>query len=289
MSKKIITLLSFVFVLVVTCNAQIGIGTNTPNASSMLEITSTTSGLLIPRMSTTERIAIVSSVQGLLVYDTDLNTFWYYYSAAWHQLMSYITNNLTTNSVEIGDGTNYLKINPDGTLELIGTATVWNTFTAPANSAMQGGQPPVWAVFRNTVEAWTFSGSAVNELSYAIQMPRDWKEGSAIIPRVHWSPLSGVAGNITWNIEYTWANYQETFPATTNIFDVDTVTINNEYKHFVTTFASITPSPTQDEIGTILMIKLSRITNTHTGTVALLSFDILYESNTMGSRTPTSK
>ena len=44
-----------------------GIGTTTPNASSLLDITSTTKGILIPRMTKAQRDAIVTPVQGLMV------------------------------------------------------------------------------------------------------------------------------------------------------------------------------------------------------------------------------
>lgn len=66
-------------------NAQIGIGTVTPNASSVLDITSTTQGMLTPRMTTTQRNAITTPADGLLVYDTDLKAFYFYSSgtAAW--------------------------------------------------------------------------------------------------------------------------------------------------------------------------------------------------------------
>jgi hypothetical protein len=50
----------------------------TPHASSILELQSTTKGLLAPRMSTAQRTAIVSPAPGLLVYDTDTKSFWYY-------------------------------------------------------------------------------------------------------------------------------------------------------------------------------------------------------------------
>ncbi len=50
---------------------KVGIGTTTPNASALLEIKSTTKGLLIPRMTQTQRNAIPSPVNGLLIYQTD--------------------------------------------------------------------------------------------------------------------------------------------------------------------------------------------------------------------------
>ncbi|NER12694.1 hypothetical protein GWK08_04525 [Leptobacterium flavescens] len=57
--------------------AQVGIGTNTPDASSALDISSTSSGVLAPRMNTTQRDNISSPATGLLVYNTSTNTFDY--------------------------------------------------------------------------------------------------------------------------------------------------------------------------------------------------------------------
>lgn len=65
---------SFLFLLVlisVNSFAQVGIGTNTPNASAKLEVKSTTQGFLPPRMTAANRNAIVSPAQGLVVYCTD--------------------------------------------------------------------------------------------------------------------------------------------------------------------------------------------------------------------------
>jgi hypothetical protein len=63
------------------------IGVNTIYPKSVLDITSTTSGILIPRMNQTQRDAIASPATGLLIYQTD-NTpgFYYYNGSAWGQM-----------------------------------------------------------------------------------------------------------------------------------------------------------------------------------------------------------
>ncbi|MPT34860.1 MAG: hypothetical protein E2604_07185, partial [Flavobacterium sp.] len=55
--------------------AQVGIGTTMPDASSLLDMTSTSKGLLTPRMTTAQRTAITSPANGLLVYDTDIKSY----------------------------------------------------------------------------------------------------------------------------------------------------------------------------------------------------------------------
>ncbi len=51
--------------------AQVGIGTTTPNTSAELDIHSTTRGLLIPKLTTVQRNAIVSPATGLQIYNTN--------------------------------------------------------------------------------------------------------------------------------------------------------------------------------------------------------------------------
>lgn len=66
-----------------------GIGTTSPNASSILEMKSTAKGVLIPRMTLTQRNAIASPATGLLIYQTNSTAGFYYYSGtAWTSLSS---------------------------------------------------------------------------------------------------------------------------------------------------------------------------------------------------------
>lgn len=54
-------------------NAQVGIGTNTPNANSLLELESSTKGVLFPRVAltgTANVAPLAAHVQGMTVYNT---------------------------------------------------------------------------------------------------------------------------------------------------------------------------------------------------------------------------
>jgi hypothetical protein len=57
-----------------------------PNSSAMLDVQSTTKGMLIPRMTTAQRTGIASPAKGLMVFDTDVNSFWFYNGSAWTNL-----------------------------------------------------------------------------------------------------------------------------------------------------------------------------------------------------------
>src|SRR5690606_16662282 len=71
-----------------TASAQVGIGTDNPHSSTVLDITSSDKGVLIPRMDSASRLAISAPADGLLVYDTDTASFWFYDSSAWQNLSS---------------------------------------------------------------------------------------------------------------------------------------------------------------------------------------------------------
>ena len=61
-----------------------GVGTTTPNAKAALDISATDKGLLIPRLTQTQRLAITSPPNGLMVFQTDNTTgFWYYFGGSW--------------------------------------------------------------------------------------------------------------------------------------------------------------------------------------------------------------
>jgi len=68
--------------------AQNGVAINTtgaaPDPSAMFDVSSNNKGFLAPRMSEAERIAIVNPARGLLVYQIDNDSgFWFYDGASW--------------------------------------------------------------------------------------------------------------------------------------------------------------------------------------------------------------
>lgn len=59
---------------------------NDPDTSAMLDVSSTSKGLLLPRLTTVQRDAISLPATGLLVYNTTTSTFDYYNGTAWFSL-----------------------------------------------------------------------------------------------------------------------------------------------------------------------------------------------------------
>lgn len=71
-----------------------------PAASAMLDVSSTTMGALIPRMTSVQRTAIAAPATGLYVYDTTTGSFWYYDGTVWQEMLNGTTGwRLTGNTI----------------------------------------------------------------------------------------------------------------------------------------------------------------------------------------------
>jgi len=103
-------LLFLLFSIAFMVNGQVGINTDgsNPDNSAMLDVKSVEKGLLVPRMSESERDAIQNPADGLLIFNSTSGTFNYYVNSTWR----------------IIGGTNCQK--PDDPLEILGSDTVCN-------------------------------------------------------------------------------------------------------------------------------------------------------------------
>ncbi len=84
--KKIVLFFAILFFAFITEAQNVGIGTNTPNAAAILDISSSNKGLLIPRMNSTQRNAIAAPVKGLMTFDSSKNSFWFYTGNGWKEI-----------------------------------------------------------------------------------------------------------------------------------------------------------------------------------------------------------
>lgn len=86
--KRHFTLLALLLTLVIGAQNNVGIGTTTPDSSAVLDVTANDKGVLVPRLTAAQRIAIPVPANGLLVYDTDSSCFFFYSStsSSWQSL-----------------------------------------------------------------------------------------------------------------------------------------------------------------------------------------------------------
>lgn len=134
---------------------------NPPNASAMLDVSATTKGMLIPRMTSAERIAISSPAEGLLVYQTggDANEgYWYYDGGAWLKFLQGIVpvSNGGTGASSItgmlkGNGTSAITGitgTANGAAYWVDANTIGSTAVGTAGQVLisnGAGSPPSWS------------------------------------------------------------------------------------------------------------------------------------------------
>ncbi len=176
--KKITIVLLLMIVLITSQNANAqtntfpthgaaGIGTTTPDASSLLEINSTKAGLLIPRMTKNQRDGIASPATGLLIYQTNSTPGFYYYDgSAWQAVSSGSSTaeywkkkgtSLYYNSGNVGIGTS----SPEAKLQVVDSSVV---FSAAGDTISNPGNPPVSGAGRRMM--W-YPGKAAFRVGYA--------------------------------------------------------------------------------------------------------------------------
>lgn len=81
---------------------NVGIGTTKPDQSAILDINSSNKGLLIPRMSLFQRATIQNPAEGLIIYQTDnISGFYFYNGSEWKSMT---TNTISDKSVAGTDG-----------------------------------------------------------------------------------------------------------------------------------------------------------------------------------------
>ena len=85
-------------------NGNVGIGTATPNANALLDVTSTTKAFMPPRMTTTEKNLIPTPTAGMVVYDNTLNKL-AVYTSSWETLSNIFYEELSFTPTILGSTT----------------------------------------------------------------------------------------------------------------------------------------------------------------------------------------
>ncbi|MES2774060.1 MAG: sialate O-acetylesterase [Bacteroidota bacterium] len=87
--KKMIVLVVVLYTTTQICAQGVGIGTSAPHTSAQLEVSSTSKGLLTPRLTLAQRNLITAPATGLLIYQTDNTAGFYYYNGlSWQPMVN---------------------------------------------------------------------------------------------------------------------------------------------------------------------------------------------------------
>ncbi len=134
--------LTLCFVFSAHAQQNVGIGTLTPDNSAILELSSTSRGLLIPRMTTLERDLIAGPADWLLIFNTSTQQFEYFNGTIWIGLLGASSTNaswtLAGNSGTT-PGTNFLGTSDGQALNLRVNSTTTAIFNVNGSLQRDGG------------------------------------------------------------------------------------------------------------------------------------------------------
>jgi uncharacterized protein (TIGR02145 family) len=174
-----------------TILGNVGIGILSPASSAKLDVSSTTQGFLTPRMTTAQRTAIVSPANGLLVYQTDYTSGYYFFKGGvWTMLsettsypngtatpvlticcQSWMTKNLDVDTYRNGDP-----------IQQVTDPTAWAALTTGA-----------WCYYNNSAANGAIYGKLYNW--YAVNDPRGLApEGWHVPTDFEWKTLENCLG-----------------------------------------------------------------------------------------------
>ncbi len=169
-TTKVTALFIGILFLSVLTHAQVGVGTTSPDNNAVLDVNSSSKGILIPRMTTIQRETLTTNnpAQGMMVYDIDLDVMFVYYGGQWYAMNAWKTeyrtdqNNqaatMTTmtatgvnhGNVGIGTATPTEKLEISGKVKAtefsgygmapVGAIVHWSGSTAPAGWAICDGR-----------------------------------------------------------------------------------------------------------------------------------------------------
>ena len=169
---KHLTSLILIFCSFFSYSQNVGIGTTTPHASAALDISDTSRGILIPRMTIAQRNGIQNPAEGLMVYQTDSTYgFWYWGRGSWKNII---------NSIQ-------------------GYDTTYKGIRIPFSSSTLWTCPP--GVFKVAVQLWGAGGGG-GASSFSVNYHYGGKGGNggqngqnvAVIPGKTYSIIVGVGG-----------------------------------------------------------------------------------------------
>lgn len=98
----------------------------------------------------------------------------------------------------------------------------WDDFRVPLETVRAGGvRPPGFekviddGAGSTGVYAFHFDPTSEEEVFFSKQIPHDWAPETDWKPHIHWMPKDAGAGNVVWLLEYSFAEKNAVFPATT--------------------------------------------------------------------------
>ena len=189
---------------------------------------------------------------------------------------------------KFGTAANYTQFDANGHQTMEGDATVFEDLVVPLTTAKLGStnKPD----FDYTSLGYVFDENDVTEtLSFIVQLPHAWKEGSTIYPHLH---CKKYATDPAFVLTYAWFNVGDAVADPATVHNIDTVLYGTDTgDHCIMTVSGNTGiSGAGKTISSILVCKLHRVANsTPNEDVLVYQLDFHYQKNSLGSNTEYTK
>lgn len=212
------------------------------------------------------------------------------------------THSITSGSSRTGSATNYTNLDSTGHQTMAGEAKPWDDLRIEPSvrQAAGTGVPTFEKWFDDNVNTsrgvFLYSFTKENtanqkEIFFTMQMPHSWDGGTFDI-HVHWTPAATEnATEVIWGLEYCMKDIGEVFADTVIVYSSGTLVPDDanitQYKHYISSFAGITPGADANGLSMILIGRVFRrsgdTSDTYTNKVGLLYIDAHYQLNSLGS------
>ena len=196
-------------------------------------------------------------------------------------------------TTKLGTSANYTEFETDGTMKVVGDATVYDDAFPVQLYTPAGTAAPDLITVAGNIVGWGFDGGSTSEFLYgSIELPHSYKEGSDIDFHIHQVNFTAGEGDVKWNLEYVWAPIIGVVDSTaTTVFSVNTIATGDTRNCKPVIIATI--SGVGRKISDVLMFRLYRVptdaADTFTKDICVTAMGCHFEKDTLGSRTTYAK
>lgn len=140
------------------------------------------------------------------------------------------------------------------------------------------------------ISGFLFDPGKTEIISITAQMSHTWREGTNIIPHVHWQKTTSAIGDVLWELKYRWAPIGEVMDSSWTIKTISTTILttpdnDTANEHLISNWGVI--DATGKEISDFFIMQLSRIggdaADTYGDDVRLLELDVHFQVDGWGS------
>lgn len=159
-------------------------------------------------------------------------------------------------------------------------------FISPSQMHLDSSAAPSWVAFTGNAHTIGFGASAAQSVDFSWRVPRGYKDGTDLTPKVRWAPADSAAGDVYWQIYYTWKNVGDVHSGTSTLTKTATssgTTLKEQSDEFSDIAGS---SMSNSSVITVNLVRqAANVADTYTSSALIVGFEFVYEEDKAGSDT----